>query len=322
MIIAICVKAFQRVRGYRRRTGLVSGYNRNTKFPPRVKKLFEKHYPNIERWSAISVAYQKAKGVHFQSFDDAAEAGMHEALHALRRYTPKSGPIENFIRPSIKFGILKHLQWERGHGMTGTRTLYDLIHREVTDEQRQKIIDRFPEVTEVPETLPDENNSIESMMEQAYALSQRDHLLDEIEKEFNIKLKDARDELKKKEKTRTTWKNVSLAKRQLKIYKMKTVDNMSYRDIAEKLGIGVARVFDDFAIAKDAIRKLNRKPDIKKAFQGGRSNQERFLMNLARLENASKRGYPEAYQEFVLDRMAMLFSQLAQSDPENLRIAQ
>lgn len=292
------------------------GADRNSRFPARVKNLFKQYQDKIEKWAAISVAHQLGKGVHFQSSDDAAAAGIYEGLQALRRYDPRSGPAENFLRPSIKFGIMKHLAWERGHGMTGNRTLYDLIHRAVgDDETRQKIAESFPEISEINETLP--TGTIEDVMEQARTLLLRDNMLDAIEKEFKINLRQARRKLEQKERSRETWKTISLAKRKLDIFRMKSFENMSFREIATKLDIGVARVYEDFQSAMEMVKKIRAKmlaaqakKDTKKALSSGRSNEERFLMNLARLEGAIENEFPEEFIDFLLDRLAVLYCQL------------
>jgi hypothetical protein len=304
------IKATRRVGDYVRNGRRVSGYTSN--YTPRVKNLFNQHYEKLSKWSMQSAFHQIAKGTHINSIDDAWLAGMEHALEGLRRYKPSKGDLVKYIRPLIKFGIQKHIHWERSKGLKGTRTLYDLIHAATTDEEREKIIERFPEVSQIDETIP--TGSIEDVHEAARALLQRDALLDQIEREFGANLKQARAKLREKERKRETWKKVSIAKRQIKTYRMKTFDNMSFRQIADKLGISVDRAYNDFKTVGEVIRKIrSQMADTKKALSGQSDAERRFALNIERLHRACENSYPEDYQEYLLDVLAGLLSRLAVS---------
>lgn len=311
------------VKPYPRRGRMVGGYTRHMdykiheKFTPRIGRLVTDNWERLKRWATISANAQIAKGNHFNSMDDAIMAGIEEGARALTRYNQRHGPLENFVRPSIKYGILKHLAWERSKGITGTRTLYDMIHAAGTDEEREEILKRMPQITEVPATLG--TGDIEDSFEAAYALMHRDELLDIIERELHINLKEVRDKIKRKEKTRKTWKTVSHAKRKIKTYLMKTLDQMSFREIAAEQGIAVGKVFKDFQEVGELIRKVRAAaqgavPQLAKKALSQHALEAQFALNWQRLQHAIKEGYPKEYVEFIIDRLAMLYAKLVPID--------
>src|SRR5215831_7394142 len=65
------------VKPYPRRGRMVSGYSRHMdykqpqKYTARIGRLVTNNYEKLKRWATISVNAQIAKGVHFNSFDDA-----------------------------------------------------------------------------------------------------------------------------------------------------------------------------------------------------------------------------------------------------------
>lgn len=316
MIIGLLLKTTRKIKTHIRNHKPVRAYVQQGKTAiKRAGNIFEQHYKDISKWASSSVFHQIGKGTHFMSVDDAILAGQEAAFEALRRYSPAKGTLVGYVRPQIKFGILKHLAWERSHGQTGIRTLYDLMHAAATDEERGKILERFPEVLEVTETEPAPD--IEAVFEGAQALLKRDELLDQIEAEFNVDLRSVSTKLKKREAEKGTWKKTSLAKRKVKAYRMLKLENLSFRDTAAKLGIDVKEVYKDFSEVSELIKQVRHrkveeliKHEIKKSLPKREMLEARFLLNLERLERAKANSYPHSFIDFTEDVLAGILAQL------------
>ena len=268
MIIGILLKATRNVTAHIRNHKPVRSYVQRGKvavgrFTKRVHGLLAKHYPDIQKWAVQSAGHQIGLGVHIQSFDDAVLAGKEAALEALRRYNTGMGvPIPQYLRPQIKWGILKHIQWERSHGQTGIRTLYDLMSAAATDEQKAAILERFPEVLDVKEATEQAAPDIEAVLQGAQALLKRDALLDQIEQEFHVDLRGAAEKLRQQEKGKGTWKTHDLSKRRIKVYEKIKLEGLSFREVAAAVGVDVKEAYKDFQTVSAVVDKVRSRENI------------------------------------------------------------
>ncbi len=285
MIYGILLKAVHKVRAHVRDHRYVQTYTRHS----RAGKLFERHYKQIEEWAWRSVSHQIGLGKHFSSPDDAWLAGVERALFALKNYKPSLGDVGSFLRGQIKYAILKHLAWERSHGLVGIRTLYNKIHSAKGEGKETAALELPPvEAIKDDEAAP----SIEEILEGSRALFKRDEALDMIEKRYNISLKKVKARLREKEKQKRTWKNTDLVKRKLRVFELRSIQGKDFREIAERLHVDVRDVHKDF---KEVSALIKEEFQMKKALDREERLKARLSINIERLRKARAEKFPPAY---------------------------
>ena len=311
VVITSTLKSVQRVRSHLREGHSVRGYLRRGK--EAARRLFERHYSAIENWAWRSIRHQQRFGVHFGAEDDAYQAAMEASLIALRHYSPAKGPLENYLRRAIKYALLKHIAEERARGFTGVRTLYDRLRMATTEEAREKIVNGFPRVEEIQGTEP--TPSIEEMIEGSRVLLKRDEFIGDIEREFGRSLRRVREYLARKEKEKRTWKRTRLAERKLRVFRLRVMEGMSFREISNRLGIDVSQAHGNYQEIAKLVREAHEKiRSVRKALGEAERFRQwrlwRLLFGLERLRITIREGFPPQHIKFGHDVLAGILADL------------
>ena len=278
------------------------------------QSLFEKHYDQFDGWAWESVYHQVAKGQHIRSLDDAYMAGMEEAFRATKRYDKSQGELAPFVRPAIKFGIIKHMIWERSRGVTGTRDIEAKYYAARTAAEREKVVEEFPSFEALADTEP--VLSTEEAILGAQAMLNRNRNLQAKERRTNKKLAQVLSQVEqtlwKREAKKKTWKGRSLVKRNLRIFELKMVEQMSYGEIAKKLKMDRGEVAKQY---KEIVAEIRMHwTGVIKALARSMKDwlRTRLALNLKRLIRARNEGYPEEYVEFVRDACVGILEELGE----------
>lgn len=305
----------QKVKAHVRHGNLVQSYVRRGR--EAAKRLFERHYQAIDRWTWQSVRHQQRMGIHVDADDDAYQVGMEAAFLALHRYSQSRGSLENYLRGAIKYAVLKYIHAERARGLTGVRSLYDRLRAAGSQEGREVVLRAFPRIEEIRETEP--APSIEDSIEGSRALLKRDEYVADLEREFGSRLDRVRQYLAGKEKAKRTWKRTHLVERRLTVFRLRALQQMSWRQIAKQLGIDPKMARTDyqqiFSIIREAQEKIHM---VKKAVTGKQRLREwrlhRLLFDLDRLRIAIWMGFPPEHIEFIRDVIVGILIDLDESE--------
>jgi len=264
MFIGILLKAIRRVKPYTRRTGFVVGYTQRGRPSAKQRlsaanRFFEHQYKRISEWALESVFAQIKKGEHIGSIDDAKIDAEQAAFEAMRRYESWLGSLEEYVRPQIKYAVIQHIRDERSRGMTGTRALYAKISGAKTQEEKERWAGEFPKIEEVGEASAFSPGSDEVLMAGQALLSNED-LQDALGRQVGPLLKKIRAQLEAIQKRKGTWKTRSFTKRKLEVFRYKFFDNMSFREVARKMGMDVKDVHTDYAQIRQILTDLHIEP--------------------------------------------------------------
>lgn len=291
-------KAIRTVKPHIRSGVSVHGYTQRGRD---AKRLFEENYKQIEKWAWESVFGLINQGAFIRAPDDAFMAGVERAFEALKRYNPSQGAIEHFVRPQIKRAIQDHLRWERSHGMTGIREVYDRAYGTKDESKKRAILAELPKIEEGDEEQKEQAApSIEELIEGNRALLKREDALDDIEAKFGVDLGEVKRRLEAEEAKRKKWKNRPLAERQLQVFRMHAIEGLSFAEIAAKLGIAKGLAFKDYNTVKNMLAEVK---GVQKSLGSSRLG---FALDM--LRKAVRNEYPDEFISFINDVAVGLLS--------------